>query len=93
MNDLKITEVNIEPIDNQEGLVGFASFVINGDFKISNVGIYTCPSHTTGLRLTFPTKEYDGAYRQLIKPINQATYECIATAVAYAYRKLIDKLR
>ena len=60
MADLKISEINIEPISNREGLIGFASFVINNDFKICNVGIHTCPSHSTSIRLLFPQKEHNG---------------------------------
>ena len=93
MTDLTISEISIEPINNKEGLVGFANFVINNDFKICNTAIHTCPSHPTGIRLVFPQKEYNGLRLNMIYPINQATYEACVVAIANAHRELMERLR
>lgn len=93
MTDLIITEIAIEPVDNKSGLIGFTNFVINNDFKICGVGIYSCPAASTGIRLTFPHKEYKGAHLNTVFPIHNACYETVAVAVANAYRELMSKLR
>lgn len=93
MTDLTISEISVEPINNKEGLVGFVNFVINNDFKICNTAIHTCPSHSTGIRLVFPQKEYNGLRLNTVYPINQATYEVCVVAIANAYRELMERLR
>lgn len=93
MSDLIIGEISIEPVSNKEGLVGFANFVINSDFKICNVAIHTCPSHSTGIRLVFPQKEYNGIRLNTIYPITQAAYEDCVVAIANAYRDLMERFR
>ena len=93
MTDLKISQISIEPISSKEGLIGFTNFVINGDFKICNVGIHSCPSSSTGIRLVFPQKEHNGLRLKTIYPIHQAAYEVCAVAVAASYRELMEKLR
>lgn len=93
VTDLIISEINIEPISNKEGLIGFASFVINNDFKICNVAIHTCPSHSTGIRLVFPQKEYNGLRLNTIYPIHQVVYEICVVAIANTYKDLMQRLR
>ena len=93
MADLKISEISIEPIASKNGLLGFTNFVINDDFKICNVAIYSCPSSSSGIRLVFPQKEYNGLHLNTIYPIHQVAYEVCALAVANAYRELMEKLR
>ena len=93
MTDLNISEINVEPISNKEGLIGFTNFIVNNDFKICNVAIHTCLSHSAGIRLVFPQKEHNGLRLNTIYPINQAAYEVCVVAVATAYRELMQKLR
>ncbi len=93
MNNLKICEISIELISNKNGLVGFVNFTINNDFKVCNAAIHNCLSHPTGIRLVFPTKEYNGLRLNTIFPINQAAYEVCVVAVANAYRELMERFR
>jgi hypothetical protein len=93
VNDLRVTEISIEPIANHEGLLGFTSFLVNNDLKISGVGIHSCPSSPTGIRLVFPAKEYKGKRLSTVYPIHSAAYEVMAVAVSNAYRELMEKLR
>jgi len=41
--DLKISEINVLPFKNQGGFCGFASCVINNQFYVGNIAIYTSP--------------------------------------------------
>jgi len=93
VNNLKISEVSIELIENDSGLLGFTNFVINDDFKICNVAIYSCLNSPVGIRLVFPVKEYKGTQLKTVYPIHQASYEAVAVAVSNAYEELMIKLR
>lgn len=93
MTDLNISEIAIEPIDNKNGLIGFTNFVVNGDLKICNVAIYSCPSSSTGIRLVFPQKEHNGVRLHTVYPIHKVSYEVINVAVASAYRDVMARLR
>ncbi len=93
MADLNISEVSIEPLPSRDGLIGFSSFVINNQFKISNVAIHTCLSHHSGIRLVFPNKEYKGLRLNTVHPITKEAYESCVTVVAQGYSELMGKLR
>jgi stage V sporulation protein G len=93
MTDMEISEVNVEPITSQNGLVGFSSLVINNDFKIASIAIYSCPSDPDGIRLVFPVREHMGKKYETIYPINKATYEALKVAISNSYYELMEKLR
>jgi len=93
VTDIEYTEINVEPLPNKNGLIGFVNVVVNNSFKFENIAIHTCPSNPTGIRLVFPTKESSGVTMRTFFPINRATYESIAVAVSNAYLELMEKLR
>ena len=93
MQDLTITNINIEPRENKNGLLGWCNFIIYGEYKICSVAIYSCLKSTAGIRLVFPTRESNGKRFKTIFPINKATYEVISTAVSNAYYELMEKMR
>jgi len=93
VNNLKVSEVSIELVENHSGLLGFTNFVINDDFKICNVAIYSCLTSPVGIRLVFPVKEYKGTQLKTVYPIHQASYEAIAEAVSNAHKELMAKFR
>lgn len=64
----KITEVQIIPIKPVNGLVGFASFVIDGTLYLGSVGIITRPAG--GYRLVYPTKKLGSQEINIFYPIN-----------------------
>lgn len=51
---MKVSEIQIIPINSKEGHVGFCQFVINDEWKFSNVAIHT-RRDGSGLRLVYPT--------------------------------------
>jgi len=63
--DLKLSEIQIVPIKPRDGLVGFASFVINDSWYVSSVAIYT--RRDGNYRVTYPTRNQSG----LIYPIRK----------------------
>ncbi len=56
MNELRISEIQIIPLKPKEGLVAFASCVVNKALYIGNIAIYTSPSTQEGFRLVYPVK-------------------------------------
>jgi hypothetical protein len=50
--EIQLSEINVIPIKPREGHIGFASFVINGQFYVGNVGIHSTLSGD--IRLLYP---------------------------------------
>ena len=74
-----ITEIQITPVKPNNGLVGFASFVLYGAIYCSSVGIYT--RLDSGYRLTYPTKQVMGRDMDIFHPINKEIGSAIEKAV------------
>lgn len=79
---MKISEVQIDFIKPNNGLIGFASFVVDGSFYISSIAIHTKLSGD-GYRLTYPSK---GSFT-ICHPINKRASLEIEAAI---FRKLND---
>ena len=72
---MTISEVKIQMIRPNNGLIGFASIVINESLYIGCIGIHR--KLAGGYRLTFPKKDsFDICY-----PINQHTSQIIEAAI------------
>ena len=54
---MKITEVQVMPIKPRDGIVAFASCVINNELYLGSIAIATSPSSETYFRAVFPTKK------------------------------------
>lgn len=76
-----ITECNIKFVNNQKGLIAFASIVINNDLCLSSIAIHQ--KLNGGYRLTYPKK----ALRDIFYPINKKTTETIENTI---FNKLKD---
>lgn len=66
---MKISEIQIIPIKPQDGLVGFASFVLDNNLYLGSVGILTRPEG--GYRLAYPTKKVGIRSINIFHPINK----------------------
>lgn len=76
---MSISEIQIIPIKPQEGLVAFASFVLDNNLYLGSVGILTRPEG--GYRLLYPTKKVGIRYINIFHPINKAFAESIEKEV------------
>jgi len=81
-----ISEIQIVPIKPQDGLVGFASFVIDNALHLSSIGIVTRPQG--GYRLTYPTRKSQNGSFHIFYPINKATAERIEQAVIARFEEV-----
>ncbi len=90
--EIKLTEIQITPTKPKDGLVAFASFVLNDLFFIGNIAIYT-RIYPQGYRLVYPVKTlFNGLEINCFKPIKRCAGEAIEKAVLSEFEKLIDKV-
>lgn len=74
-----ITEVNVTPIKPQDGLVAFASVVLNKSIYLSSIAVYTRPDGS--YRLLYPTKKLGERILNLFHPINREASKQIEAAI------------
>lgn len=88
---IKITEVQIVPVKPENGLIAFCSFILNNQFYIGNIGIYTTPTGED-YRLVFPGKKLPtGKYSNTFNPISREAGMTIKLAIIAAYEALLAK--
>lgn len=73
---IQITEVQIEFITPREGLIAFASLVINDCLKLSSIAVHK-KLNTEGYRITYPSK---GKFN-IFHPINKEASDAIEEAI------------
>lgn len=76
---MKISEVNITPIKPQDGLIAFASVVVNESLYLGSIAVYTRPDGS--YRLLYPTKKLGERLINLFHPINNKTSKQIEIAI------------
>lgn len=92
MSELEISEIQVIPMKPKEGLVAFASCVINNALYIGNIAVYTSPSSQSGFRLLYPVKILpNGKEIHCIHPINREAGELISNAIIKKLREIIAK--
>lgn len=84
-----ISEIQIQPIKPKEGLVAFASLVLNQDFYLGSIGIMTRPDGT--YRLIYPTRVVAGRNINVYHPINKQAAEEVELAVIRAFEKVVNQ--
>jgi stage V sporulation protein G len=75
-----ISEVEVLPIKPANGLVGFASLVINNQLYLGSIGIMQ-KLDGSGYRLTYPTKKVGDNNLNIYHPINKETSQTIEEAI------------
>lgn len=75
-NNSIVSEVRIKFINQQAGLIGFASVVINGFLKLNSIGIHEKLSGD-GYRLTYPQK----GDKTVFFPIKRSLSDAIEKAI------------
>lgn len=76
---MKISEIQIVPIKPNDGLVAFASVVLNDSLYVGSIGIHT--RLEGGYRLTYPTKKVSGKDLNIFHPINRELSQKIECAI------------
>ena len=76
----EISEVQIKIVKPKDGLVAFASLVLDGKLYLSSIGIFT-KLDGSGFRITYPTKKVGTSDLQIYHPINNEVSEAIENAI------------
>ena len=87
-----ITEIQIVPIKPIDGLVGFASLVLDQKIYLGSIGIHT-RIDGSGYRLTYPTKKIGDKSINLYHPINRELGLAIEQAILEKVEKVFDNER
>ena len=77
---MKITEIQITPIKPNNGLVAFASVVLDNSVYLGFIGIHT-RLNGEGYRLTYPTKKVGEKSLNICHPINKEMSKGIEDAI------------
>ena len=83
---MNITEVQIEFIKPNNGLIAFASLVIDGNIYLSSIAIHK-KLNEEGCRITYPSK---GSF-SIFHPINKATSKQIEEAVFKKLKEVMSR--
>ena len=84
-----VSEIQVLPVKPKDGLVAFASCVINGHFYLGNIGIHTRPDGSD-YRLVFPVKILpNGKQIQCFHPVTRQAGESLQRAVIQKFRELM----
>jgi stage V sporulation protein G len=86
----QITEVQIKIVKPHEGLVAFASIILDDKLYLSSIGIFS-KLDGSGYRITYPTKKVGDTNLQIFHPITRELSELIESAVINKFEKLIDE--
>lgn len=85
----EISEIQIIPVKPHNGLVAFASFILNNQFYVGNVAIYTS-FNERGFRLVYPTKVLpNGKQINCFHPIKKEVGESIQNQVLVEYENIL----
>lgn len=77
---MEITEIQITPIKPRNGLVAFASIVLDNNIHLGSIGIHT-KLDGSGYRITYPTKKVGEKDLNIFFPINRDTSKQIEEAI------------
>lgn len=89
-NETKITDVQINPVRPQDGLIAFASVIIFEQFRLNNIALRT--TLNGGYRLVFPAKKLrNGAEIESFHPITAEATVALTNAIVEKYEDLMFK--
>lgn len=86
-----LTEIQIIPIKPVNGLVGFASFVLDENLYLGSIGIVTRPEG--GYRLVYPTKKVSERNINIFHPINKIFAQEVERAIVNKFEEVMKNDR
>lgn len=87
---MRITEVNVLPVDGDEKLKAFVTIKLDGCFVIRDMKVI---KGTTGYFVAMPAKKMkDGTHRDLVHPLDRPTRQMLEEHVLGAYNRVVAGL-
>lgn len=86
---MRVSEVRIVPVKPSDGLVAFASCVIDGQLFIGSLGVHA-KLDGSGYRLTYPTKKVGDNLLNYYHPITKEAGMQIEQAVTAKCREVLE---
>jgi DNA-binding cell septation regulator SpoVG len=87
---MEVTEVNVAPIKATDGLVAFASCVINGQLFIGSMGVHR-RLDGSGYRITYPTKKMGSREMNYFHPLSKEAGSLIEAAICNKCVELFER--
>ncbi len=86
----QVNEVQITFIKPNNGLIGFASFVLDSGLFLSGIGIHS-KLNCSGYRLTYPTRKAGSNQASIFHPINRVIANEIEQAIFAKLNDVMEK--
>ena len=86
---MKVSEVQIVPVKPDEGLIAFASCLINDSIYLGSIAVFTRLGG--GYRLVYPTKKIGDRHLHYHHPISKEAAVAVEEAVFARVRELFDR--
>ena len=86
----EVTEIEITPIKPKDGLVGFASVLINNELYLGSIGVHS-RLDGSGYRITYPTKKVGDRNLNIYHPIDRDLSSAIETAICNKFKEVMEK--
>lgn len=87
-NQASISEIQIIPVKPHDGLVAFASFVLDGKYYVGGVAVFTRLGKS-GYRLSYPSRKVGDKNINLFYPINQFIGKFIEDAITEKVNEIL----
>jgi DNA-binding cell septation regulator SpoVG len=92
MKEIVISEIQVIPVKPKDGLVAFASCVIDSQFYVGDIAIYTRPNGRD-YRLVYPSKTLPNGKRiNSFHPIRREAADKVTQAIVTVFRNLTEKV-
>jgi stage V sporulation protein G len=87
--ETKISEIQIIPVKPKDGLVAFASFVLDKKYYVGSVAVFT-RLNSEGFRLAYPTKKLGEKSLNIFYPINTEAGNAIEKVIGEKVNKIVN---
>ena len=87
---MQVTEVDIVFVKPKDGLIAFASVVLDDGVYLSGIGIHTKLAGS-GIRLTYPTRKVGETQFSLFHPIRKPIGSAIEAAIVEKLKNVMSK--
>lgn len=87
----RVSEVQVTVIKPNDGLIAFASLVVDGQLYLSSIGVHS-KLDGSGYRITYPTKRVGQQSVQIYHPISQELGSEIEQSVLGKIKEVMSKV-